>query len=165
MARMSAGVTRSTATARPVLAIAVGGLAAGVFDLLGAIAVYWPAPLAGILRSIAAGALGSAAARSGGAGTAALGLLLHFVVAVGAATVFVAACRVAPWLVHRPWLSGPLFGLLVFLTMNYVVVPLSAIGRWPGPWTTATWWIVAVHLVGVGPPIAVAAHRWARRAS
>ena len=68
----------------------------------------------------------------------------------------------APGLARRPWLSGPLFGLAVFLTMNYVVIPLSAIGRWPGPWTPTTWLVVAVHLAGVGPPIALAARRWGR---
>lgn len=158
---MAATARRAQTPARPGLAILGGGGVAGLVDLLGAIAVYWPAPPAGILRSIAAGVVGTAAARSGGAGTAALGLVLHFVVAIGAAAVFVAACRVTPGLARRPWLNGPLFGLAVFLTMNYAVIPLSAIGRWPGPWTTTTWLVVAVHLAGVGPPIVVAARRWA----
>jgi hypothetical protein len=165
MARMSSGRRQVPAPTRPWLAIGVGGLASGLFDLLGACAVYWPAAPAGILRSIAAGVVGSAATRGGGAGMAALGLLLHFAVATGAAAVFVAACRVEPGLARRPWLSGPAFGLAVFLTMNYAVIPLSAIGRWPGPWTTTTLLVVAVHLVGVGPPIALAARRWACRAA
>jgi hypothetical protein len=160
MARMSPGSCHARAQARPGLAIAVGGVAAGLFDLVGAIAVYWPAPPAGILRSIAAGAMGTGAARSAGAGVAALGLVLHFVIAFGAASVFVAACRVAPALARRPWLTGPLYGLAVFLAMNYVVIPLSAIGRWPGPWTGTTLLVVAVHLAGVGLPIALAARRW-----
>jgi hypothetical protein len=161
MARMPSVPGHGRAAARPALAVAVGGLAAGLLDLLGAIAVYWPAPPAGILRSIAAGVTGTAAARAGGAGVAGLGLLLHFVVAAGAAAVFVAACRVVPGLARRPWLSGPIYGIVVFLVMNYAVIPLSAIGLFPGPWTTATWLVIAVHLIGVGPPIALAARRWA----
>lgn len=160
MARMPAGPRQPPGPARPGLAIGVGGAAAGLLDILGAFAVYWPAPPAGILRSIAAGVVGTAAARTGGAGMAALGLLLHFVVAFAAAAVFVAACRVAPGRARRPWLTGPLYGLAVFLTMNYLVIPLSAIGRWPGPWTATTWQVAALHLVGVGLPIGVAARRW-----
>ena len=45
--------------------------------------------------------------------------------------------------------------------MNYVVIPLSAIGRFPGPWSATTYQVIALHLVGVGPPIALAARRWA----
>jgi hypothetical protein len=160
MARMP-GAPDRTSPSRPGVAIAVGGAAAGALDILGAFAVYWPAPPAGILRSIAAGVLGTAAARSGGASTAALGLLLHFVIACGAAAVFVAACRVAPGLARRPWLTGPLYGLAVFVTMNYVVIPWSAIGRWPGPWSTTTLLVVAIHVIGVGPSTVLAARRWA----
>ena len=158
---MPPGPTPRSSGTRPGVAIAAGGAAAGVLDILGAFAVYYPAAPAGILRSIAAGVLGTSAARSGGAGTAALGLLLHFVVACGAAAVFVAACRVAPGLARRPWLTGPLYGLAVFLTMNYVVIPWSAIGRWPGPWSRTTLLVIAIHLIGVGPPIVFAARRWA----
>jgi hypothetical protein len=157
-------MANSPAASRPGLAIAVGGLVAGVADILGAFAIYWPAPPAGILRSIAAGVVGSAAARTGGIELAALGLLLHFVVASGAAAVFVAACRAAPALARRPLLAGPLYGLVVFLVMNYAVVPLSAIGRFPGPWSATTYQVIALHVAGVGPPIALAARRWASEA-
>jgi hypothetical protein len=158
---MPPGLLAPSSHTRPGVAIAAGGAAAGVLDILGAFAVYWPAAPAGILRSIAAGVLGTTAARSGGAGAAALGLLLHFVIACGAAAVFVAGCRMAPGLTRRPWLSGPLYGLAVFLTMNYVVIPWSAIGRWPGPWSTTTLLVIAIHLIAVGPPIVLAARRWA----
>ena len=105
---MPPGPIAPTSRTRPGVAIAAGGAAAGVLDILGAFAVYWPAAPAAVLRSIAAGVLGTTAARSGAAGTAALGLLLHFVIACGAAAVFVAACRMAPGLTRRPWLTGPL---------------------------------------------------------
>ncbi|MGE0363963.1 MAG: hypothetical protein AB7H93_23000 [Vicinamibacterales bacterium] len=146
---------------RPGVAIAVGGFAAGVFDLIGAFVVFAPAPPAVILRSIAAGLVGPAAARAGGPATTALGLLAHFTVALGAAAVFVAAGRRVPALTQRVWLIGPLYGLAVFLVMNYVVIPWSAIGRYPGAWTDSTWQVLAIHLAGVGPPIVLAARRWA----
>jgi len=146
-----------------VRAAVVGGTVAGLLDLAGAIAVYWPASPAAILRSIAAGLVGPATARAGGAGVAALGLAAHFTIALGTAAVFVAASRRAPILVGRPWISGPVYGAVVFLVMNYAVIPWSAIGRAPGPWTTTTWLVLAVHLFGVGLPIALAARRWAVR--
>jgi hypothetical protein len=43
---------------------------------------------------------------------------------------------------------------------DLAIIELSAIGRWPGSWTTPTWSVVAIHPVGVGPPIALAARRW-----
>jgi len=152
---------RHASSRHPLRAIAVGGAVAGAVDILGAFAIYWPAPPAGILRSIAAGVVGSAAARSGGMELAGLGLLLHFVVALAAAAVFVAASRAVPALTRRPLLTGPLYGLVVFLVMNYAVIPLSAIGRFPGPWSATTYKVIALHLIGVGPPIALAARRWA----
>ena len=48
----------------------------------------------GILHSIAAGFLGRDAARAGGVPTAALGLLLHFLVAFIIASIYVVASRV-----------------------------------------------------------------------
>ena len=99
---------------------------------------------------IAAGVVGSAEARSGGASLAALGRLPTGV-AFTAAAVLVAACRVAPGLARRPWLTGPLYGVVVFLMMNYVVIPLSAIGRTPGPWSATTLLVIALHVFGVGP--------------
>lgn len=156
-------MTSPTSSRQPLAAIAVGGAVAGAIDILGAFAIYWPAAPAGILRSIAAGVVGSAAARTGGIGLAVLGLLLHFVVALAAAAVFVAACRAVPVLTRRPLLTGPLYGLVVFLVMNYAVIPLSAIGRFPGPWSAARYQVIALHLIGVGPPIVLAARRWATR--
>jgi len=146
------------------VAVAVGGLVAGALDILGAFAIYWPAPPTAILRSIAAGVVGPAAARTGGSGLAALGLGLHFVVAFGAAAVFVAACRGMPSLARRAMVIGPLYGFAVFLVMNYLVIPWSAIGRYPGAWTATTYQVIALHLLGVGLPIALAARRWAVRA-
>lgn len=130
---------------------------AGALDILGAFVVYRQSPPAAILRSVAAGLTGS---RPGGAGLAAAGLALHFVIAFGAAAVFVMASRRWPALLRRPWLTGPLYGLAVFLVMQYVVIPLSAIGRFPGPWTATTLQVIALHLFVVGLPIALAARRW-----
>ncbi|MEP7271573.1 MAG: hypothetical protein ABI882_08700, partial [Acidobacteriota bacterium] len=99
------------------------------------------------------------AAFNGGYKTAALGLLLHFVIAMGAATVFCLASVRLRWLVQQPWLSGPLYGITVYWFMQLVVLPLSAIAfkrsfTWPAVVTG-----LIVHVLCIGLPIAWAA-RW-----
>jgi hypothetical protein len=77
-------------TVSPSLAVLAGGLAAGVIDITYACA-FW-AIKAGvrptrIFQSVAAGLLGRQAAVAGGASTAALGLALHFFIALTVAVV------------------------------------------------------------------------------
>lgn len=83
-------------------AILWGGLSAGVLDFIGAYvsnASRGVSPLR-IAQSIASGWLGVAAFR-GGYKTAALGITSHFLIAFGAATVFVSASRKMPWLLEE----------------------------------------------------------------
>jgi hypothetical protein len=144
-----------------VRAIAWGGLAAGVLDITAAFVIYGArgATPVRILQSIAGGLIGPAAFR-GGLQTAALGALLHFLIAFTAAAVFYAASRSLPVLVRRPAVWGPLYGIVVYLFMNYVVVPLSAVPKRPFVLRMALL-ILVVHMVCVGLPIAFAVHRFA----
>jgi hypothetical protein len=83
-----------------------------------------------ILKAIAGGLLGHASFQ-GGAATAALGLALQWLMSCliaaiyGVATLNMVAVR-SRWI-----LSGLAYGAVVFGVMNYVVVPLSAIGEFP----------------------------------
>jgi hypothetical protein len=147
--------------------ILVGGLAAGVLDIADAIVfhgVRGVAPIR-ILQAIASGLLGREAF-AGGAATAALGLTLHFVIAIGAAAVYGLASRRRRLLVDRPWLAGPIFGLAVYAVMQYVVLPLSRFRPGPPPPAGSVDWglvnLLAAHIFCVGLPIALAA-RWAQR--
>src|SRR5262245_16354254 len=122
----------TTATALEKLgafpAILWGGLLAGTLDITAAFinsGLYGVGPLR-VLRSIASGLLG-AQARNGGLGTAALGLVLHFVIALGAATVYYAASRKLGLLTQHAIICGLLYGIMVYLVMNLIVLPLSAI--------------------------------------
>jgi hypothetical protein len=110
-----------------------------------------------ILQSVASGLLG-AAAYKGGLRTAALGLVLHFFIATTAAAVYYAASRRLEVLLRRPMISGLVYGVVVYVVMNLVVVPLSAIGRRPGL-STLTVVIVVVHMLCVGLPIALVVTR------
>jgi uncharacterized membrane protein YagU involved in acid resistance len=94
--------------------------------------------------------------------TAALGCALHFLIALVAAAVYVVASRRLPVLIRRPVLSGLLYGVVVYVVMNWVVVPLSAIPRGPfRPGLAAT--LVVIHMLFVGLPIALATARFAGR--
>ena len=105
-------------------AVLVGGLAGGTLDILFAIsfAAYNGIPAMRLLQSVASGLLGRDAYTGGGA-TAALGLLLHFVMAMAFAGAFVLASRRLRPLVRRPFTCGGLFGGGVFLFMRLVVLP------------------------------------------
>lgn len=140
-------------------AILFGGLAAGTLDILAAFLVYGlrGASPVRIMQSIAGGLYGQATFR-GGAATAVLGLALHFFIATSAAAVFYAASRKMRVLVDRPVLAGVLYGVAVWIVMNYVVIPLSAIGRWPTLNGLAAV-IILVHMVCVGLPIALIVRR------
>lgn len=143
-------------------AIGLAGVIAGALDLgyvIGLYAFKFPAVSAAqIVQGIAAGAIGREAASKGGLGTVALGIVLHFVIAFGAAAFFYALSRRLRVLVNRPWLSGALFGVAVWLVMNLAVLPLSATP--PKIFSAPLWpWILAAHVLCVGVPIAFVV-RW-----
>lgn len=83
-----------------------------------------------ILQYIASGVLGRQAFQ-GGAATAALGLLLHYFIAFGVVAIYLLPSRRLPVLAERPFVLGPLYGVLVHLTMHYAIVPLSLVNRGP----------------------------------
>jgi hypothetical protein len=138
-------------------AILYGTLAVGILDLLDAFVFFGLRGVAPILipQSIASGLLGRAA-YDGGFGTAALGVLLHFFIAFGIVTTYVLASRRWPTLARRPFIYGPLYGILVYGVMNLIVVPLSAavVGSKTLPVVVNG---LLIHMLGVGLPGALAA--------
>jgi hypothetical protein len=145
--------------------IIYGGLTAGTLDILDAFIV---SGLRGVspervLRYIASGVLGPNASQ-GGLEVAALGLGLHFVIALGAATTFWAASQKLSILVRRPVICGLAFGLGVWAFMQYVVVPLSLVrGAAGAPPLLLLLNQFGIHALGVGLPIALFANWSARR--
>lgn len=112
---------------RFALAALAGGMLAGVLDIL--YAFIWlgasgRTPVF-VLQSVASGWLGRAAF-SGGLVAAALGLASHLGISVAAAAIYGAAVRGSAW-IRTHWIVGGIaFGVLVYLFMNFVVIPLSA---------------------------------------
>ena len=146
----------------PGKAILVGGLIAGALDITYAFILWWlraqVTPMQ-ILQSVATGLLGKAS-YDGGAGTAILGAFLHFFNALVIAAIFVGASRIWPVLARRATLFGPLYGIGVYLVMNYVVLPLSAFPPRTKPPAPVVWITgVLAHMFLIGLPIALAAKR------
>jgi hypothetical protein len=112
---------------RAVRTIAITGLIVGAMDITAATiqAISRGATATRLLQFVASGLIGQKAF-AGGAGTAALGLALHFVIAFTLVTVFYAASRSIVLLTHYAVPSGILYGLVVFGVMNLIVLPLSA---------------------------------------
>jgi uncharacterized membrane protein YagU involved in acid resistance len=140
---------------RPIRTVLIAGLAAGVFDITAACGFYGlrgVSPVR-ILQSIASGLLG-AAAFTGGAPTAILGLCLHFVIATTAAAVYHSVSRRLTFLVRHAVVSGASFGVAVYLFMHHVVLPLSAVNKRPFSLSTAIAMVI-IHIVCVGLPIAL----------
>jgi ABC-type uncharacterized transport system permease subunit len=112
-----------------VKAILVAGLVAGTVDIGAAALMYGLSPV-DILLGIAGGLLG-AASRHGGLAAAGLGLLLQWIMSIIIAALYSSATHVLSML-NRYWvLGGVACGIVVFVVMNYLVVPLSAWHRQP----------------------------------
>ena len=152
---------------RALETILPGGLVVGILDMPFAFTFYaliLGAPPLRIFQSVAAGVLGRPAAIEGGVRTFLLGILLHFVVATCIATVYFLASRALPVLIRHPIFSGLIYGMIAYLGMNYLVVPLSAIRRSPGPIKLPIFLTEIIgHAVLVGLPLALLARRSARK--
>ena len=112
-----------------------------------------------LLQGIAYGLLGPKAF-SGGLPTAALGLASHFFVAFCAATAFYLVSRRATFLLRLPFLIGPLYGVVVYSIMYWIVMPI-VYGHRPFNWTVTIIAIVT-HMVCVGTPIVLVVDYFSR---
>ena len=90
-----------------------------------------------------------------------LGLGLHFTIAFTAATFYYLASRKLPVLLEHAILCGLLYGEIVFLFMNFVVLPLSALGADQFNITTYITGTIG-HPLLVGLPIALSVRHWSR---
>jgi uncharacterized membrane protein YagU involved in acid resistance len=125
------------------VAILLGGLIAGTLDVGAAALINGRSPLV-ILLVIASGLLGKASFQ-GGMPAAALGLVLQWLMSLIIAAIYVLASNRIPEL-KQHWIAGGLaYGAGIFVVMNYVVVPLSEIGRIP----QFTWWTLGGNILAM----------------
>lgn len=139
-------------------AIVVGGGVAGALDLAQACILFG----AKVPLLIAGGLLGRAAFK-GGAGTYALGVGLHFFIALAVAAIYVGASRRLTFLKQEALVSGLFYGAAVELVMRLVVLPLSAL-HVKGPYEYDDLVLgLLMHMVVIGLPVAYAAKRFAAK--
>ncbi|HEX7152145.1 MAG TPA: hypothetical protein VF618_11720 [Thermoanaerobaculia bacterium] len=128
-----------------------GALIVGTLDIVEVILFYW-------FRGVAPSRVLQGVARGIGSNSAAVGLALHFLIAAVVVAVYVVASRRIEVLRRRPVLMGALYGVAVLLVMNWVVVPLSAIGAAPAkPLMIAN--LLFAHIFCVGIPTGLVAAR------
>ena len=143
-------------------AILTAWLLCGVLDISAACVQSWTQAgrtPADVLRGVASALWGRAALESGPQ-MAAIGLVMHFTVALTATLLFYGLSRRFAFLRTAPvWIIGPLYGVAVFCAMNYGTLPalswvrslyLHTTPRWPG---SMSWPQVAIHMAFVGLPI------------
>jgi hypothetical protein len=151
---------RSSRSTRVIL---VAGLIAGTLDIAAACIVSWlragVTPVR-VFQSIASGLYGSASF-GGGAKTAVLGVILHFIIATTAAAVYYFASRQLRFLIERPVIAGLLYGVVVYLFMNFVVLPLSNVPKRPVPLSGRIIGMLII-IFFVGLPIAAIVRRYSK---
>jgi hypothetical protein len=153
---------------KPIL---YAGALVGVLDITAACinagVAYGFGPLR-LLKGVAGGLLGRNALQ-GGFATAALGLAMHFTMALTVTTIFYALSRRLP-LPQKLWgvvAVGLLYGAAVFAVNNFATAPFLSWVRSLYLHTPILfkppmgWWQLIIHLFCVGLPIALVMHRYA----
>lgn len=145
----------------PFALAVIGALLATTLDLIFA-SVYWLAlhdlAPARVMQAIAAYWGLGRDAYTGGTATAVLGAALFFARMILLAVIYQAAARRYAALIERPFICGALFGLAIYLTNQYLVVPM--IGSMPKPTLAHTDWAwtlscILSHMVLIGIPLAL----------
>jgi uncharacterized membrane protein YagU involved in acid resistance len=157
-------MTETSAHTRPQIlkAIVAGGLTGATGDFISAMLIYHLPPLT-VGKAVARGWFGNASMQMGN-DVAVIGIVSHYAIVLVAAAIFVLASLRFPVLRRRAWIVGPLFGLCIYLTMHFVVLPLSAVHATRNPKGLQLIEELVGHMFLVGLPIALWARAMLRRA-
>jgi hypothetical protein len=131
---------------RPIL---ISTAVSGTLDILFAmiLTVVLGRQVDNMLRFVASGPLPKAP--QWGAIGAALGLVVHFMLMAIMATIFVLAARRIPDMLDRPLKWGVIYGLITYVAMNWLVLPLRfGVPLPPKALSVATQLFAHVALVG-----------------
>lgn len=136
-------------------AIVSAGAVAAVAEMMLVLPVQavLSAPPIVVFQSMAGGFLGRAAYR-GGLRTLFLGMVIHLLVCLLAAAVFVLAATRWEALLRRPAAFGAAYGVLIFLVMTYLLPGFSAMNAAAQPSPLLTVASLAIHILAFGLPIA-----------
>ena len=140
------------------------GLLVGTLDILAAFLYFYsktgkdPLP---VLTFIASGVFGKSAF-SGGAEMMLAGLVLHYIIAFAFALVFFWLFPRLKELVKLNLLTGIVYGVIIWMVMNLVVVPLSNVSKQPFQWNTALINILIL-IACMGIPLSVMANSYYKK--
>ncbi len=136
--------------------IAMATLVAGALDILYAAmmsSIFGRGPAA-MLRTVASGPFPGAT--EWGASGSVLGLAVHFTLMAIMAACFVVAARNWPAVIAKPIHAGVAYGLITYVVMNWIVVPIRFDSPLP-PQPRAIISQLFAHIALVGIPIALVA--------
>ena len=139
----------------PIRSVLRTGFIVGCLDAIAA-SVYSYA-LSGVMpdrvfRYVASGVFGAEAFR-GGWGTAAMGLLFHFIVATGWTAIFYFLYARVNLASMNKCVVGIGYGIVIWLMMNFLVVPISNVPPSAFHFTWRSMIMIAIHMFVIGVPI------------
>lgn len=143
-----------------IVQIIKAGLLVGTLDILSAFTYYYirthETHFLGVFKFIASGIVGKANADAGGNGIILLGLGLHYTIALFFSIFFFLTYPYVRFMQENRFLTGIGYGLLIWMTMNLIVVPLSNVAARPFTITNALI-NIAILMVCVGLPLSLMA--------
>jgi hypothetical protein len=145
-------------TARTLL---TAWLVVGILDITSAI-VIWVVRGVGVkrgLQGITSGLIGSRSFE-GGLATAAIGLAIHFFIALVVVTVFYLLSRNFPLLTRHAVVSGIVYGIAVYLVMYWIVLP-NVFPTFRHRWGNDPL-AIGIHICLIGLPTALIVRRYSR---
>jgi len=150
--------------ARKIRAILWIGLVAGTLDItenLGFNHFRGISP-GRVFQYIASGLIGLKSFQSGW-NSVALGVAIHYAIALTWTGIFLVAALKFPTTTRRPVLSGVIYGCLVYLIMTFMVLPLSGVPHPPAAITIASRINAVLALIFcIGLPISLLTRRTSR---
>jgi hypothetical protein len=142
------------------------GLIVGVLDITAAcVNAYLQKGITpgGVLRYVASGFFGKEAFE-GGAGMAAMGLLFHFTIAISWTALFFVLYEKVKILQLNKIYVGLGYGIVVWLGMNFVVLPLSNVSQLVYR-LVPTVIMIGIHMFVIGLSISLLANNYFERKS
>ncbi|GAA3965085.1 hypothetical protein GCM10022246_17710 [Pedobacter ginsengiterrae] len=132
----------------------------GILDAVAAMTVYYVffnlKPMQ-VYQYVASGIMGKTA-YDGGAASAWVGVGLHIIIAFAATYIFFILSPRLKWIRENVIVAGMLYGLLIWVVMNLIIVPLSLIE--PAEFNPVDLVVVIWHMTVVGLPISLLINKY-----
>jgi uncharacterized membrane protein YagU involved in acid resistance len=147
-------------------AVLITTLIAGTLDIIAA-HVHWTINAGSfpdkMFLGIASGAVGRKTAFSGGAGMYLLGFFIHYFISFSFTLLFFLVYPAFAKVSYNKYINAAVYGLFVWLTMNFVVLPLTALPQGPFVFTLNKAIGLFILMAVFGLPISIMADRYYKR--